>query len=204
MRRAAAVLCVLIAVSLLMMGCTAAGNLSPTVLDAAALAELESWGLRGRVALNREGRGAQANVLWRQEGPLAQLELSGPWGVGAERVRIEGGEVDLFSEGDWVSMCAPGMQIDELQMLCDSAPLKSLPYWLRGLPDPDSTFTEYGSGQGAAREFRQDGWRIEVNALSRSGDLAVPRRLNISGPGASMRVAITNWELPPVRRSGRF
>ena len=151
------------------------------------------------MALNREGRGAQANVLWRQEGSLARLELSGPWGVGAERVRIEGGDVNLFSEGDWVSMCAPGMQIDELEMLCDSAPLKSLPYWLRGLPDPGSPFTEYSSGQGAVREFRQDGWRIEVNALSRSGDLAVPRRLNISGPGASMRVAITNWELPPAR-----
>ena len=199
MRRAAAVPGFLVAAVLLLTGCTVAGNRSPAVLDAAALAELESWGLRGRVALNREGRGAQANVLWRQEGPLARLELSGPWGVGAERVRIEGGEVNLFSEGDWVSMCVPGMRIDELEMLCDSAPLKSLPFWLRGLPDPDSEFTEYSSGHGAAREFRQDGWRIEVNALARSGDLAVPRRLDISGPGASMKVAITNWELPPAR-----
>lgn len=198
MRRSAAVPGILVAV-LLLTGCTVAGNRPPAVLDAAALSELESWGLRGRVALNREGRGAQANVLWRQEGALARLELSGPWGVGAERVRIEDGEVILFSEGDWVSMCAPGMRIDELEMLCDSAPLQSLPYWLRGLPDPGSPFTDYSSGQGAAREFRQDGWRVEVNALARSGDLAVPRRLNISGPGASMKVAITNWELPPAR-----
>ena len=199
MRRATAVAGPFVAVLLLLTGCTVAGNRAPAVLDAAALAELESWGLRGRVALNREGRGAQANVLWRQQGALAQLELSGPWGVGAERVRIEGGDVNLLSEGDWVSMCAPGMQIDDLEMLCESAPLTSLPYWLRGLPDPGSPFTEYSSGQGAAREFRQDGWRIEVNALARSGDLVVPRRLNISGPGASMKVAITNWELPPVR-----
>ena len=199
MSRTAAVPGILVAVSLLLAGCTVGSNRVPAVLDAAALAEFESWGLRGRVALNREGRGAQANVLWRQEGPLARLELSGPWGVGAERVRIEGGDVDLFSEGEWVSMCTPGMRIDELDMLCDSAPLKSLPYWLRGLPDPGSPFTEYSSGQGAAREFRQDGWRIEVNALTRSGELAVPRRLEISGPGASMKVAITNWELPPGR-----
>lgn len=199
MRRAAAVAVHFVAALLLVTGCTVAGNRAPAVLDAAALAELESWGLRGRVALNREGRGAQANVLWRQQGALAQLELSGPWGVGAERVRIEGGDVNLLSEGNWVSMCAPGMQIDELEMLCESAPLTSLPYWLRGLPDPGSPFTEYSSGQGAAREFRQDGWQIEVNSLARSGDLSVPRRLNISGPGASMKVAITNWELPPVR-----
>ena len=198
MRRPAAVPGILVAV-LLLTGCTVAGDRAPAVLDAAALSELESWGLRGRVALNREGRGAQANVLWSQEGPLSQLELSGPWGVGAERVRIEGGDVNLFSEGDWVSMCSPGMRIDELEMLCDSAPLQSLPYWLRGLPDPGSPFIEYSSGQGAAREFRQDGWRVEVNALARSGDLAVPRRLSISGPGASMKVAITNWELPPAR-----
>lgn len=199
MRRPAVAPGLLVAVLLLLTGCTVAGNRSPAVLDAAALSELESWGLRGRVALNREGRGAQANVLWSQEGPLSQLELSGPWGVGAERVRIEGGDVNLFSEGDWVSMCSPGMRIDELEMLCDSAPLQSLPYWLRGLPDPGSPFIEYSSGQGAAREFRQDGWRVEVNALARSGDLAVPRRLSITGPGASMKVAITNWELPPAR-----
>ena len=199
MRQTAALTGFLAVVAWLLAGCTIAGNRVPTVLDAAALTELESWGLRGRVALNREGRGAQASVLWRQDGPLAQLELSGPWGVGTERVRIEDGDVNLLSEGDWVSMCTPGMQIDELEMLCHSAPLKSLPYWLRGLPDPDSPFTEYSSGQGAARAFRQDGWRVEVNALARSGDLAVPRRLNISGPGASMRVAITNWELSPAR-----
>ena len=199
MTRVAAVSGLAAAAFWLLAGCTAAGSGSPAILDAAALAEFKSWGLRGRVALNSEGRGAQANVLWRQEGALARLELSGPWGVGAERVQIEGGEVNLFSEGGWVSMCAPGMLIEELAMLCESAPLERLPYWLRGLPDPDSPFAEYVSGQGAVREFVQDGWRIEVQALSRSGGLAVPRRLNISGPGATLRVAVTNWELPPVR-----
>ena len=183
---------------MLLAGCTAGANRVPAVLDAAALAEFDSWGLRGRVALNSGGRGAQANVKWRQEGALARLELSGPWGVGAERLRIEGQDVSLLSEGEWVSMCAPGMQIEELEMLCESAPLTSLAYWLRGLPAPDSPFTEARPGPGAAREFSQNGWRIEVNALARSGGLAVPRRLSITGPGAAMKVAVTQWELPPV------
>lgn len=189
----------LAAVLWVLAGCTVTGGGSPAILDAAALAGLESWGLRGRVALNQAGRGAQARVRWRQEGALARLELSGPWGVGAEQVRIEGEEVTLFSEGGWVSMCAPGVRIDELAMLCQGAPLKSLNYWLRGLPDPDSPFTEQPPGNGAFRAFHQDGWRIEVSALARSGELTVPRRIHISGPDAALKMAITNWELPPAR-----
>lgn len=180
-------------------GCTVTGARSPAILDAAALAALESWELRGRVALSQGGSGAQARVRWRQEGALARLELSGPWGVGAEQVRIEGEEVTLFSEGGWVSMCAPEMRIDELAMLCEGAPLKSLNYWLRGLPDPDSPFAEQRPGSGAFREFHQDGWRIEVSALARSGELTVPRRIHVSGPDATLKMAITNWEITPAR-----
>lgn len=196
MTRSSAGLCFLGAAALLLAACTPAANRPPAVLDAARLAGIENWEFRGRVALNAQGKGAQANVEWLQAGPLAQLELSGPWGVGAERVRIEGEDVSRLSEGEWVPMCVPGLSVDELQLLCESAPLRSLPFWLRGLPDPAHPHVEYNSGQGAAREFQQQGWRIEVSAVARSGDLGVPRRLRITGPGAAMKVAITRWELP--------
>ena len=198
MTRPLAGLCVLVAASQLLAACTPAGNRPPLVLDAARLAEIDTWEFRGRVALNTQGEGAQANVEWRQTGRLAQLELSGPWGVGAERVRIEGEDVSFWSEGEWVSMCVPGQLIDELELLCESAPLKSLSFWLRGLPDPAFPYVEYDSGQGAAREFQQQGWQIEVSAVARWGDLGVPRRLRMARPDATMKVAITNWELPPA------
>lgn len=198
MTRSTACTCVLAAAALLAGACTPLANPSPGVLDAARLAEMENWEFRGRVALNARGEGAQANVEWRQEGPLAELELSGPWGVGAERVRIEGEDVSLWSEGEWVSMCVPGLSNDELELLCESAPLNSLSFWLRGLPDPAFPHSEYNSGQGAAREFQQQGWRIQVSTVARSGGLGVPRRLRITRPGATMKVAITRWELPPA------
>lgn len=165
-------------------------------LDTAALAAADPWAFRGRVAVNARGRGVQANVWWRQAGPLAELELSGPWGVGAERVRIVEEQVLLLSDGAWVPMCDPGMAVEELEILCAGAPLDSLSFWLRGLPDPDSPFLEYESGQGAAQEFQQEGWQVAVSALARSGELTVPRRLRIDGPGATMKVAITEWDLP--------
>lgn len=196
MTRSTAGPCLLAAAAVVLAACTGAGNRTPVVLDTARLAEMEEWEFRGRVALNARGEGAQAKVEWRQTGPLAQLELSGPWGVGAERVRIEGDDVSLWSEGAWVSMCVPGLSVDELELLCESAPLKSLSFWLRGLPDPAYPFVEYNSGQGAAREFQQQGWRIEVSAVARSGDLGVPRRLRITRPDATMKVAVTSWELP--------
>ena len=196
MTRSSDGLCFLAVAALLLASCTVAGNRPPAVLDAARLAGMENWEFRGRVALNAQGEGAQANVKWRQAGPLAQLELSGPWGVGAERVRIEGEDVSLLSEGEWVPMCVPGLSVDELELLCESAPLKSLSFWLRGLPDPAFPHMEYNSGQGAAREFQQEGWRVEVSAVARSGDMGVPRRLRITRPGAAMKVAITSWELP--------
>ena len=186
----------LAALCVLLTGCTAFREVTDGVLDTAALAAFDRWELRGRVALNARGRGLQAKVIWRQDGPEAQLELSGPWGVGAERVRIVGAEVSLWTDSGWLPLCAPGGETNELELLCSGAPAHSLRYWLRGLTDPASPFLESGPGEGVAREFQQADWLIAVNALARSGDLAVPRRLLISGPGATMKVAITRWELP--------
>ena len=198
MKRARPVICALAAAGIVIAGCTPAGEMSRGPLDVAALTALEAWETRGRVALNAEGRGVQASFLWRQEGPTARLELSGPWGVGAERILIDGPEAQLWSDGAWIPMCAAGAAPDELELLCGSAPLNSLPYWLRGLPDPADPYTENGSPQNGVREFLQEGWRIEVNALTRARELNVPRRVQISGPGATLKVAITDWDLPTV------
>ena len=199
MRRSAGGLPLLAAICLLAAGCTAPREINNGVLDSAALARIETWELRGRVALNAKGRGLQANVKWRQDGAQAQLELSGPWGVGAERVRIDGQDISLRTDDGWLPLCAPGVVENELELLCSGAPAHSLRFWLRGLPDPAAPFLESSPGQGAAREFQQAGWRITVNALSESGDLTVPRRLLIAGPDATMKVAITDWDLPPAR-----
>ena len=190
---------ILAALCVLLAGCTASREVTDGELDTAALAAFESWELRGRVALNSKGRGLQASVTWRQDGPEAQLELRGPWGVGAERVRIVGEEVSLWTDDGWIPLCAPGGEANDLELLCSGAPAHSLRYWLRGLPDPAVPFLESGPGAGAAREFQQADWLIAVNALARSGDLIVPRRLHISGPEATMKVAITDWDLPPSR-----
>ena len=186
----------LAAACIVMAACTPAREVSRGPLDVAALAALDAWESRGRVALNAGGRGVQANFLWRQDGSTARLELSGPWGMGAERVLIEGPDVLLWSDGVWVPMCASGGAADELGLLCKGAPLNSLPFWLRGLPDPGHAHTENRFAANGGREFRQDGWRVEVNALARAGQLTVPRRVFISGPGATLRVAITDWDLP--------
>lgn len=179
-------------------GCTPAREVSRGTLDVAALAALDTWESRGRVALNAGGRGVQANFQWRQEGPTTRLELSGPWGVGAERLVIEGPDVLLWSDGSWVPMCVSGAVVAELELLCASTPLESLPFWLRGLPDPGSSYSEARSPASGAREFQQEGWRIEVDALTRARDLTVPRKVSISGPGATLKVAITRWDLPPA------
>ena len=164
-------------------------------LDAAVLAAQETWELRGRVAVNAHGRSEQAKLRWRQEGPLAAVELSGPWGMGAEQLRIVGEDVRLLSDGGWIPMCVEELSVDALELLCASAPLGSLSFWLRGLPDPGLPHTESPPAGGSARQFQQAGWLVSVSTLQRSGDLAVPRRLHISGPGATMKVVITDWEL---------
>ncbi len=200
MRPASGLFGMLAVASAVIAGCTMPQAPGVGALDMAALEALDTWELRGRVALNAGGQGVQANVLWRQDGRTARLELSGPWGIGAERVLIEGAEVLFWSDGDWVSLCASGAgaTVAELELLCRSAPLSSLPFWLRGLPDPLDPYTETYPPQGGAREFRQAGWQVQVGALTRSHDLNVPRRVFISGPGATLKVAITRWDLRPA------
>ncbi len=195
MNRAFRGACVLAAFCILLAGCAASEQMPSGPLDAAALAAQQNWELRGRVAVSAQGRSEQAKVRWRQDGPLAAVELSGPWGMGAEQLRIAGEDVRLLSDGSWIPMCVEELSVDELELLCASAPLGSLLFWLRGLPDPALPHTEPPPVEGAARQFQQAGWLVSVSTLQRSGDLAVPRRLDISGPGATMKVVITDWEL---------
>ena len=195
MTRAGPRVCAFAAACVAVAACTPAREAARGPLDVAALAALEAWESRGRVAINAGGRGVQANFLWRQDGPRARVRLSGPWGVGAEEVLIEGPDAMLWIDGAWVPMCASQAAPDEISLLCAGAPLHSLPFWLRGLPDPARSHQEKRSPENGAREFFQAGWRVEVNALARTGPLTVPRRIFISGPGATLRVAITDWAL---------
>jgi len=195
MTRTCGRLCALAVAGIAMAACTPAREVGRGPLDVAALTALDAWESRGRVAINADGRGVQANFLWRQDGPKARVRLSGPWGVGAEEVLIEGPDAMLWSDGAWVPMCASEAAPDEMSLLCTGAPLNSLPFWLRGLPDPGRPHQENRSPENGVREFLQAGWRVEVNALARAGRLTVPRRVFISGPGATLRVAITDWAL---------
>ncbi|WP_446831277.1 lipoprotein insertase outer membrane protein LolB [Candidatus Foliamicus sp.] len=191
--RLLAMVCIVILV-----GCTVGQEVSRGTLDRAALGALDAWESRGRVALNSGGRGVQANFTWRQDGPATRLELSGPWGMGTERLLIDRDDVLLWSDGDWIPMCGSSTVAAELELLCGSAPLNSLPFWLRGLPDPVHPHEEMGSRSNGGSGFLQQGWRIEVDALTQARDLMVPRRVFISGADASLKVAITGWDLPPT------
>ena len=194
-------------VGLLLAACATTPPVSRAELTAAeqqaVLRELPGYSLDGRVAVRAGEEGWQATVQWQQRGEVSEVRLSGPFGAGAVRLRLQRDELQVID--------ARGRQLkgeeanDALrQQLGFVPPLTSLRYWLLGLPDPALQSGQAASGGGAATtEFDQQDWHLRYEDFrsekTASGNVLAPRKLTATREAIRLRLVVDRWRLLPGR-----
>ncbi len=188
------------AVLLLAGGCATlppAGDARDWPAERAALQALDAWSLQGRIAVAAGEDGFTGGFDWAQSGEQADVELSGPMGGSAMKIRIQGGQVDVIGHGQ-------GATAEDSQALLARyfGPDRALPaaemrYWLLGVPAPHAPAEETLGADRRLTALTQAGWEVRFDRYEGVGRLALPVRMEMRTAGLRLRVVVSDWRLPP-------
>jgi outer membrane lipoprotein LolB len=183
----------------LVAGCRTLPVVSPVVVSWEArrpqLQARDHFELSGRVAIAVGDQGVNANLQWTEVGARSQVTLEGPLGVGAVRISAEGDDLEIVN--------ASGQHLDSDAAHAELAsrlgfdpPLKSLRYWIQGVPDPDMPATEtLEPGQQRLQELSQGGWSVHYTSYVLVAGESLPARLSLQRDTVRVRLLVEGWRL---------
>ena len=153
-----------------------------------SLYNLEQWSFEGRLGLTGIKDSWQANINWQHRSSNEEIRLSGPLGQGATIIKLTGKLVTIDRGNDKIqTSLEPEAFIS--QQLGMFVPVRSLRYWVIGVPEPGSPYVEAGLG------FRQAGWLIEYKQMQRVNAQNMPRRITVTNEKVKLKIMIDQWIL---------
>lgn len=189
---------------------SACSTFSPSAEDALApqainwkaqqqrLKAIAQWTAQGRIAVQTETNGGQADFHWsQQDEDHYAIRLQAPLGAGTTWIESNQQGVSLrTSSGD--SLYA--RDVDRLMRRVNGWPLpvSGLRYWVLGLPSADRTYqVSQWNEHGLPQVMLQDGWRIEFRDYTYESGLLLPHKLFIRrlDQEISVRLIIRQWQL---------
>jgi outer membrane lipoprotein LolB len=189
-----------LAVLLLAGGCATLpppGSMDDWPARRAALQALDAWTLDGRIAVAAGENGFSGGFDWSQRGPRADVALAGPMGGTALEIHVDGDALTVNQRGETWSGDDARRLIEERIGPGHALPVAEMRYWLVGAPAPGAPHEETLGDDRRLSSLAQSGWRIQYKSYDAVGRLALPARLEMTTEGLRLRVAVSNWRLPP-------
>lgn len=163
------------------------------------LNKMQHWAINGRIAVQTEEDGGQADYVWKQDGRANyDIRLQAPLGAGTTWItgRPTGVSIKTSSGEELFNT-----DVDKLMLQLNGWPLpvSGMYYWVRGLPSPGSHYeVELWNETGLPEVMFQDGWRIEFKKYKMVSGKLLPGKLFISHQGeeeVDVRLIIRQWAL---------
>lgn len=156
--------------------------------------ELGDWAFQGKMAVQNKNEASSFNISWLQQNEYYQIEISGPFGIGAMTVKGEPGLVTLI-QGETIiySESLSGLLYDTTAV---DLPLDHLQYWVRALPKPGEAFNKKTNDAKQITELLQAGWTVSIPSYFEPPN-AMPRKLNFARSDESGKLVIREWSILP-------
>jgi len=145
--------------------------------------------VNGRFAVRYGKEGGSGQLDWRHTPQTDELTLRGPLGSILAAITREQGVYTLTAPNRPTEQALDPDELTE-QALGWRLPLRGLPYWLRGRPEPGTPAQTQGSN-GSPIVLEQAGWKIDY--LSRHADSGLPERLTLSREDLEIRLILSSW-----------
>ena len=159
------------------------------------LTSLETWSLRGRIAVNTGERAFQGRFQWSQETDALALTVRGPLGTNVLRVSGPTEELVVESRGQTWSLDEPEAQLSELVGWW--LPVTSFRSWLLGLPDPDFAAQTRIGEDSLLAELDQRLWQLSFVSHQLAAGVLVPRRIDLSHGPLEFRIVVDRFDPAP-------
>lgn len=159
-----------------------------------ALGALDGWTLRGRGALNADGRGWNGSVHWAQCDGRSDLRFIAPLGAGT--VRLTGDDHAMRVQAtDGTDFVSGDLAADLEHWLGVGVPVATLRWWIVGLPAPGDRYERLElDAAGRPTALEQAGWRVSFPRYAAHAGHQVPAIVAGERDGARVRLAIERWE----------
>jgi outer membrane lipoprotein LolB len=158
------------------------------------LQALSRFGLNGRVAVAVGKQGFNAGLRWTQSAAVTHLALTGPLGAGGVEVTSDGDDLSVVtSNGKRLGNAAARAELDD--KLGFEPPLRSLRYWVLGVPDPAAPAAVQLDSQQRLTQLTQDGWQIDYTAYMPVGAEWFPKLLTLRREDVRVRMVVDGWQL---------
>ncbi|TRX02308.1 lipoprotein insertase outer membrane protein LolB [Candidatus Methylobacter oryzae] len=162
------------------------GRYSKTAME--HLYDLESWSFEGRLALTGQSDSWSANIAWEHSPESEKIKLSGPLGQGATVILLKGNVVTIDRGGNDVQTSTRPEEFIN-QQLGMFVPVRSLRYWVVGLPEPSLSYKNTDSG------FSQEGWLSEYKQMQPVNDGVLPLKMMVMNKQVKLKLIIDHWIL---------
>jgi len=160
----------------------------------------DHFALKGRVAVAAGKDGFNATLHWTQNGSRSQVSLEGPLGAGGVQITADGTNLSIVnSHGDHLDSDAARAEL--VAKLGFDPPLRSLRYWILGVPDPAMASKEaVDLQQQRLQSLEQDGWQIDYGGYmagsgtaAGAGSAALPAKMTVQRSGVRVRLVVDGW-----------
>jgi len=155
------------------------------------LYNLDNWLFNGRLVITGQNDSWSANINWKHVVDKEEIKLSGPLGQGATVIKLSD---DLVSVDRGNGKVQTSEQPEEFinQQLGVFVPIKSLRYWVIGLPEPSQSFVETSDG------FTQEDWLVRYAEMQAVNGQSMPRKITVSNSRVKLKLIIDQWILNDV------
>jgi len=163
----------------------------------AALTTVDTWDMRGRLAVEAGGRGFQGSFNWHQRADALDLVVRGPLGAGVLQVAGTPNHMTFTARGETHTLTDPEAELSAL--LGWWLPIGSLHAWLLGLTDPAFRANTENGTDGTLAGFEQRLWRVAFPSYrlakpsGPSQGVLVPRRIDLEHDELKLILTIDDW-----------
>ncbi len=159
-----------------------------------ALEQLNSWQLRGLIAVHTPGDSGTANLIWQQHAQNYSLSLFGPLGAGA--VQIQGNPTGVVLQtATGQSFYAANPEQLLYRQLGWKLPVSNLYYWIRGLPVPKLPAKREFDAYHRLIRLTQANWQLQFKQYALFHQRELPTKLVLSHPQLNIKLVIYQWDL---------
>lgn len=166
----------------------------PQVPPVESTTSIDAFELKGRVAVNLDGRGYSARLRWHHEATSDALWLYSPVGSTIATLVADGERATLVTAKK-ESFSSDNVQELTREVLGWDLPLTGLRYWVLGLADPGVPVTSLEQDdQLRIKQLAQRDWQIDY--LAYAGDSPLPSSMVLRYGDLRMRLLIDGWKFP--------
>jgi len=161
----------------------------------------ERWAMTGRIGVIQGEEGWHGKLNWTQNKGNFKAGFSGPFGGKAAEFLSTGTGVELRApNGDSIS----GAKLDEWQRenFGGPFPVRALPYWLHGHPDPKMKNAVVKGSEGAAQQISQENWVVRYSRWKKFKDRVMPGKVVLIRGDLRMKLIVDTYRIIRPKKKG--